>query len=376
MSYTFKKYRSSSEIPENWNHVIGQHNIMLSQEYFKTLENSCPENMKCFYIGFFNDNELIGGALLQYLNFIGHKTFQKNEAFCNVKNLVARRFSKNVMILGNNMLTGQNGFYFDVSKITIEKVIPLLDEAVHEMQRQEGKTSLIIYKDYQESFIKYFQGKNHQSFYKFSVQPNMILRLQKNWLTFDDYLNAFSTKYRTRAKSAKKKIVSIEKFEMNLHDIKIHQKQMNILYQNVAENAPFNTFFLSENHFESMKESLKENFKVYGYYLKENLIGFYTLILNHRDIDTYFLGYDRELQKEKQIYLNMLLDMVAFGINEKFNRIIFGRTALEIKSTIGAEPVEIFGLIKHNNLLINRFIQNIFKSVNPTVEWIQRKPFK
>lgn len=376
MSYTFKKYRSSSEIPENWNHVIGQHNIMLSQEYFKTLETSCPENMKCFYIGFFNDNELIGGALLQYLNFIGHKTFQKNETFCNVKNLVARRFSKNVMILGNNMLTGQNGFYFDVSKITIEKVIPLLDEAVHEMQRQEGKTSLIIYKDYQESFIKYFQGKNHQSFYKFSVQPNMILRLQKNWLTFDDYLNAFSTKYRTRAKSAKKKIVSIEKFEMNLHDIKIHQKQMNILYQNVAENAPFNTFFLSENHFESMKESLKENFKVYGYYLNENLIGFYTLILNHRDIDTYFLGYDRELQKEKQIYLNMLLDMVAFGINEKFNRIIFGRTALEIKSTIGAEPVEIFGLIKHNNLLINRFIQNIFKSVNPTVEWIQRKPFK
>ena len=376
MSYTFKKYRSSSEIPENWNHVIGQHNIMLSQEYFKTLETSCPENIKCFYIGFFNDNELIGGALLQYLNFIGHKTFQKNETFCNVKNLVARRFSKNVMILGNNMLTGQNGFYFDVSKITIEKVIPLLDEAVHEMQRQEGKTSLIIYKDYQESFIKYFQGKNHQSFYKFSVQPNMILRLQKNWLTFDDYLNAFSTKYRTRAKSAKKKIVSIEKFEMNLHDIKIHQKQMNILYQNVAENAPFNTFFLSENHFESMKESLKENFKVFGYYLNENLIGFYTLILNHRDIDTYFLGYDRELQKEKQIYLNMLLDMVEFGINEKFNRIIFGRTALEIKSTIGAEPVEIFGLIKHNNLLINRFIQNIFKSVNPTVEWIQRKPFK
>ncbi|KUJ50761.1 hypothetical protein [Chryseobacterium sp. JAH] len=376
MSYTFKKYRASSEIPENWNHVIGQHNIMLSQEYFKTLETSCPENMKCFYIGFFNDNELIGGALLQYLNFIGHKTFQKNETFCNVKNLVARRFSKNVMILGNNMLTGQNGFYFDVSKITIEKVIPLLDEAVHEMQRQEGKTSLIIYKDYQESFIKYFQGKNHQSFYKFSVQPNMILRLQKNWLTFDNYLNAFSTKYRTRAKSAKKKIVGIEKFEMNLHDIKIHQKQMNILYQNVAENAPFNTFFLSENHFESMKESLKENFKVFGYYLNENLIGFYTLILNHRDIDTYFLGYDRELQKEKQIYLNMLLDMVAFGINEKFNRIIFGRTALEIKSTIGAEPVEIFGLIKHNNLLINRFIQNIFKSVNPTVEWIQRKPFK
>lgn len=376
MSYTFKKYKSSSEIPNNWNEVIGQHNIMLSKEYFVTLETSCPENMRCFYVGFFADEKLIGGALFQYLNFIEHKTFQKEEAFCNVKNFVAKQFSKNVMILGNNMLTGQNGFYFDASKITIEKVIPLLDEAVQEMQRQEGKTSLIIYKDYQESFIKYFQSKNHQSFYKFSVQPNMILRLKENWLTFEDYLNAFSTKYRTRAKSAKKKIIGIEKFEMNLQDIKMHQKEMNLLYQNVAENAPFNTFFLTENHFESMKASLEDNFKVFGYYLNEKLIGFYTLILNNKDIDTYFLGYDKELQKEKQIYLNMLLDMVEFGINEKLNRIIFGRTALEIKSTIGAQPVEIFGLIKHNNLLINQFMKRIFTSLNPVVEWIQRKPFK
>lgn len=376
MSYTFKKYKSSSEIPSDWNTVIGQHNIMLSKEYFETLETSSPENMNCFYVGFFSADELIGGALFQYLNFIEHKTFQKDEVFCDVKNFVAKKFSKNVMILGNNMLTGQNGFYFDASKITIDQVIPLLDEAVQDMQRQEGKTSLIIYKDYQASFVKYFQGKDHQSFYRFSVQPNMILRLKENWLTFEDYLNAFSTKYRTRAKTAKKKIVGIEKSEMNLDEIKNHQKEMNLLYQNVAENAPFNTFFLTENHFESMKESLKENFKVFGYYLNAKLIGFYTLILNGKDIDTYFLGYDKGLQKEKQIYLNMLLDMVEFGIDKKFNRIIFGRTALEIKSTIGAQPVEIFGLIKHNNSLINLFMEKIFTSLNPAVEWIQRKPFK
>ncbi|MBW8524466.1 peptidogalycan biosysnthesis protein [Chryseobacterium chendengshani] len=376
MSYTFKKYKSSSEIPHNWNDVIGRHNIMLSKEYFVTLETSCPENMKCFYVGFFNEDELIGGALFQYLNFIQHKTFQKDETFCNVKNFTAKKLSKNVMILGNNMLTGQNGFYFDASKITVDEVICLIDEAVREIQKQEGKTSLIIYKDYQKGFIKYFQDKNHRSFYRFSVQPNMVLSLKESWSTFEDYLNAFSTKYRTRAKSAKKKIIGIKKSTMNLDDIRNHQKKMNLLYQNVAENAPFNTFFLTENHFESMKESLGENFKVFGYYLDEKLIGFYTLILNNKDIDTYFLGYNKALQKEKQIYLNMLLDMAEFGITEKFNRIIFGRTALEIKSTIGAQPVEIFGLIKHNNFLINQFMERIFKSFNPVVEWIQRKPFK
>ena len=80
--------------------------------------------------------------------------------------------------------------------------------------------------------------------------------------------------------------------------------------------------------------------------------------------------------QEKQIYLNMLLDMVKFAIEEQFSRVIFGRTALEIKSTIGAEPVEIYGLIKHNNFLINLFMKKIFPSLSPQTEWIQRKPFK
>lgn len=376
MPYNLKIYNSVSELPLQWKAVIGNHNIMLSKEYFHVLELSRPDNMQCYYVGFFIDNELIGGALFQYLNFKNHATFQKNEVWCNIRNFFGRKFSKDVMILGNNMLTGQNGFYFDSSQISLEQVIPLLDKAVQKMQKEIRKTSLIIYKDYQSNFVKYFQDKNHQSYFRFSVQPNMMLKIKENWSVFEDYLNDFSKKYRTRARSARKKFEGIEKYEMNFDDIKKHQKEMNVLYQNVAENAPFNTFFLAENHFESMKENLNQNFKIFGYFLDQKLIGFYTLILNNEDIDTYFLGYDKELQKEKQLYLNMLLDMVEFSINNKFKRIIFGRTALEIKSTIGAEPIEIFGLIKHNNILINQFIGNIFSSLNPKAEWIQRRPFK
>ncbi|GAA5096745.1 hypothetical protein GCM10023210_30900 [Chryseobacterium ginsengisoli] len=376
MSYNLTIYNTVSALPENWNIVIGNHNIMLSKEYFHVLETSKPKNMQCYFMGFFQDDILIGGALFQYLNFIQHKTFQKNEMFCSIKNFAAKQFSKDVMILGNNMLTGQNGFYFDASKITLEKVIPLLDEAVCKMQNEIRKTSLIIYKDYQSNFVKYFNDENHKTYFRFSVQPNMILSLKESWKRFEDYSNDFSKKYRARSKSAKKKLEGIEKKELDLNNIKRYQPEINFLYQNVAENAPFNTFFLPEDHFESMKENLKENFKIFGYFLGEKLIGFYTLILNNEDIDTYFLGYNKECQKEKQIYLNMLLDMVEFGINHQFKRIIFGRTALEIKSTIGAEPTEIFGLIKHNNFMVNPFMKNIFPSLSPKTEWIQRKPFK
>lgn len=376
MCYNFKIFNSIKELPEEWNSIIGQHNIMLSEEYFCVLEESKPTNMKYSFVGFFSDEDLIGGALFQYLNFIEHKSFQKGEMLCSIRNFLAKQLSKDVMILGNNMLTGQNGFYFNTSKISTEKAITLLKEASKGVSNVLGKTSLVIYKDYQKSFLKNFDEEEFKSFYRFSVQPNMILNIKPEWKTFEDYSNDLSKKYRARLKSAKKKINGIQKRELDIESIKKYQNEMNILYQNVAENAPFNTFFLKENHFESMKYHLKENFKVFGYFFNEKLIGFYTLILNNNDIDTYFLGYDKEIQKEKQIYLNMLFDMTEFGISNQSKRIVFGRTALEIKSTIGAEPVEIFGLIKHNNKAINPFMEKIFTSLNPKVGWIQRKPFK
>lgn len=376
MSYYLKIYTSVSGLPQNWDTVIGNHNIMLSAAYFRVLETSKPQNMNCFFVGFFEDEHLIGGALFQYLDFIRHKTFQKDEVWCSLRNYAARKFSRDVMILGNNMLTGQNGFYFYPEKISTENMVSLLDSAVHKMQKEIRKTSLIIYKDYRSEFFSFFQDSKHQNYFKFCVQPNMILQIRENWNTFEDYIRDFSTKYRTRVKNARKKLAGIEKRELNAGKVTKYRKEMSVLYKNVAENAPFNTFFLEENHFERMKEHLGNNFKVFGYFSDQKLIGFYTLILNNDDVDTYFLGYDKEIQKENQIYLNMLLDMAGFAIDHQFKRILFGRTALEIKSTIGAEPVEIFGLIRHTYSAINPFMKNIFPSLSPKTEWIQRHPFK
>ncbi len=376
MLYYLKIYTSVSGLPQNWDTVIGNHNIMLSAAYFRVLETSKPQNMNCFFVGFFEDEHLIGGALFQYLDFIRHKTFQKDEVWCSLRNYAARKFSRDVMILGNNMLTGQNGFYFDPEKISTENMVSLLDSAVHKMQKEIRKTSLIIYKDYRSEFFSFFQDSKHQNYFKFCVQPNMILQIRENWNTFEDYIRDFSTKYRTRVKNARKKLAGIEKRELNAGKVTKYRKEMSVLYKNVAENAPFNTFFLEENHFERMKEHLGNNFKVFGYFSDQKLIGFYTLILNNDDVDTYFLGYDKEIQKENQIYLNMLLDMAGFAIDHQFKRILFGRTALEIKSTIGAEPVEIFGLIRHTYSAINPFMKNIFPSLSPKTEWIQRHPFK
>ncbi|WP_294276255.1 8-amino-7-oxononanoate synthase [uncultured Chryseobacterium sp.] len=371
-----KIYRKAAELPESWNSTAGTQNILLTREYLSALEDSVPDNMDCFFAGFFLNGELIGGALFQYLDFRQHSTFRKDEVSYGIRNFLIRKVSRNIMILGNNMLTGQNGFHFDLSRISFDEAVSWLSEAAQKIQKEAGRTSIIIFKDYKPDFAAFFKQDIYRHYHHFSVQPNMILHLRPEWCSFGDYLNDLSKKYRGRAKTAKKKLEGIRAEELDLQQVRNLRTRMNELYLHVAENAPFNTFFLADNHFESMKEHLEDNFRILGYFSGNELIGFCTLILNHADIDTYFLGYDKGLQKSRQLYLNMLLDMVEFGIRQRCKRIIFGRTALEIKSTIGAVPVEIVGLIRHNHPVINLFMKNVFSSVSPKMEWIQRSPFK
>ena len=68
--------------------------------------------------------------------------------------------------------------------------------------------------------------------------------------------------------------------------------------------------------------------------------------------------------------------MLAFGIDHNFESIVYARTAMEIKSSIGAKPEPMSMYIKHTNPLLNSGLQSIFKFMSPEQKWEERNPFK
>src|SRR5690606_35030339 len=125
----------------------------------------------------------------------------------------------------------------------------------------------------------------------------------------------------------------------------------------------------------SLKENLGDDFLLYGYFSGEKLIGFDTLIRNGNAMETYFLGYDAQEQRHRMLYLNMLYNMIGYAIKKKFKTVIFARTALEIKSSVGAEPLELYGFMKHTNPVIQRLLPRLFRYFEPEAQWQQRHPF-
>jgi hypothetical protein len=72
----------------------------------------------------------------------------------------------------------------------------------------------------------------------------------------------------------------------------------------------------------------------------------------------------------------MLYDMLEFGILRNYPIINYGRTAMEIKSSIGAKPVWFDSYMMHQNTWINRFLAKFYHLLEPKVDWKERHPFK
>jgi hypothetical protein len=72
----------------------------------------------------------------------------------------------------------------------------------------------------------------------------------------------------------------------------------------------------------------------------------------------------------------MLYDMIGYAIKEQFKTVIFARTALEIKSSVGAKPLKMYGLMSHDNPFINRHLNLFFKYLEPETIWNERHPFQ
>jgi len=377
---SFKIYNSVKDLPALWA-TVAQSNIFLQTPYLTVLEESAPVNMECFYIGIFENSELIGVSLAQYLDLNKLESFGERDKSLKIaiRNFIFKNFASHTLFLGNNMITGQNGYVFskeiDFNHIS-EILLQSADEITLYFKKKGISIHLVSFKDFYDHCSVELKKYRFSNIYEFNTQPNMIFYLDENWKSLDDYVAALSKKYRDQFKRARKKFDGIQMKNLSYEEVLQNEGKIYELYHYVAKNAPFNTFFLSKNHFSTLKGQCGNRFQIFGYFLNEELVGFHTLLLNDETLETYFLGYNDHIQKENMLYLNMLYNMTEYGIENGFKRIIFGRTALEIKSSIGATPVQMSGFIYHNNKLINRFIGKIFRNLEPELHWQQRHPFK
>lgn len=368
-----------NEVSIDWNKLAGS-NIFLNSDYLQCLEECPAEGITPFYAIISLDNRQVGIAYFQWKffhlreNIRSEKTHQN--VFDRLKRAVIHSVNFPTLICGNLLLTGKHGFSFHDS-VSPELQWQLLDKTVSyvkEYLQHKGKpVGLVLTKDFYKSQKEYLPK---DSFVEFQVQPTMNMLLNPSWETFEDYVESMKSKYRVRLKKARKDNQVITKRVFELSDISAYRNVIFPLYENISNQADFNTFILDPCYFEKLKSSLKDNFTFTTYWHQEKMVGFSTTIVNSDHLHAHFLGYDKNVNQDCQLYLNMLYDIVGQAVDKKLPEIDFSRTAIEIKSTVGAKDIPLYLYIKHVNPIWNSLVSPILNLVKPDTDYIIRTPFR
>lgn len=378
-------YDSINQInQEDWNSCNVSQNIYLGIPYLSAIEQTMANDMEFRYIQFYSEQDkAIGAAVIQVITV--EDSFENHEdVFCKVKATVKQKLlntiNAKVLVCGNLFSCGDNGFVF-TEEIESKKAIELLNDAFKYIKENESEkdnqVSYYLMKEFwpeqAESVKKYFEKRNYR---ELAIDPNMILPIHPDWNDFDDYLASMTTKFRTKAKGAMKKSAEVVLEDFAAEDILKNEHRINTLFTNVVSQSEVNLCELNANAFRQLKEHLGANFRFRVYKLNSEIIGFSaSTLLNNKGLEANYVGIDYDYNKEYALYQRMLYDMIDFSIKEQVQTVYFGRTAEELKSTLGAQPTQMKLFVRHRSTLSNQLLKPVVAAVKPK-EFELRYPFK
>jgi hypothetical protein len=385
--YRITIYDAMDDMEEDWALVAEGKDIFFSPEFLRVVEKFPASGIKPFY-GIVYDEDRPAGILYFQSRYVRLAENLRNPGdeeqgiFRGISSLmrkaVVRSINFETVVCGNLMVTGRYGFCFNDTIARDEQfylVIKSTEVINKYLTGKDIKPGLVLIKDFFEEDVP-SEGEYHKGFTKFSVQPKMILEMDPSWHTFDDYLDAMKSKYRVRARNAIKKSADITRVIFDETDIANHRETIHSLYRNVSDQADFNAFILHQNYFEKISEALGKNMRFTTYWRKGRMVAFFTSIRNYDILDAHFLGYEPAENAECQLYLNMLYDLVREAIDIRATKVDLSRTAVEIKSTVGAVPHEMYLYLRHTNPLLNKAVETVLSFVKPTEEYVIRSPFR
>jgi predicted N-acyltransferase len=368
---------------EIWRNLDCESNVYFHRSFLKAIEENHPEIIFAYIILVDKDKNPIAFASIQIVAFYIDTIKNNIEILIRKLKNIGRKFHiipnkkpLKLLICGNTFVSGEHGIFIK-QKQDKKLLIKKLAKAILHFSNADKKLKIdaFLLKDFINESLLITDELKDFNYHPFSVEPNMVLTLDQNWRNFDDYLASMKTKFRVKARKAFKQSAAIRIEEVNKEDLLNQLPEMTALYKKVASNADFNLGNFNLETYTKLKEKFGENYILKTYWLNHKIVGFISGVINQNSLDAHFVGIDYELNREYAIYQRMLYDYIEIAISKRLKTINFGRTASEIKSSVGAEPRDLTMYFRHKKSITNRILKLFLQRIQPT-PFQQKFPFK
>lgn len=377
-------FSSVDEISNDvWRHLDCENNLYLQRGFLKSIEKNHPKIVFRYIVLVDKNLKPKAFTTIQIINF--HLDAIQNDLESFIKtikhfgrklHLIPHKKPLKILISGNTFVSGEHGVFIKQNE-NKKIIIKELAKAILHLTNSDKnlKIDAFLLKDFLNESLFITNELKDYNYHPFSVEPNMILHLNENWQTFDDYLAAMKTKFRVKAKKALQLSKSLKIENVTSKNIEIQLPKMTELYQKVAQNASFNLADFNLQTYIDFKTQLEDNYILKTYWIEDKIVGFLSGIVNNNALDAHFVGLDYEFNRPYAIYQRILYDYIQIAINKKLHTINFGRTASEIKSSVGAVPQDLTMYLRHKKSITNKILRLFLQRVQPT-PFQQKFPFK
>jgi hypothetical protein len=376
--------------PARWDAVAQGGSFFLRRDVLRVVERHGPENIEPRYAMVFRGENPVAVIAVQVVTVTGEGLRRDAAVAAREphRNLLRRVLSpaarkagtalrERMLVAGNLLSWGFHGIAFAPGEEPAA-LWPAVAEALYRIRRAErlgGQADFAMVKDVTAQQVG-TEALRRFSYRALETEPNMVLALDPNWKTYDDYLAALDSKYRKKVKDQGKKLAGAGCTVEVLHDLTAYAARLHRLYLAVQGNASVRLVTLRESYFTELARVGRDDFRCTVLRRGDDVIGFVTTV---RDGDTaigYYIGFDRAAAAEGlPIYLRLLHATVADAIGWRCTRLSLGRTALEPKAGLGARPEPMSVWVRHRVAPLNWMLRGLLGAV-PHAEAPERSPFK
>ena len=172
--------------------------------------------------------------------------------------------------------------------------------------------------------------------------------------SWEDYLAGMRTKARTKVKRIQTLSKDLEFQALTKEEMTELQDELHALYMSVYGRAGFRLGCLQKEDFALLKEEMGEGFQLWVATLEGRIIGFHCGMCDGQDVEAYFVGFEGNHNKSHALYQRMLLEFIQWGLRAGCSGVNLGRTALDIKASLGAEPQRLVLHERMKNPIVHR----------------------
>ena len=297
------------------------------------------------------DSEAISQSVDDFLE--GSRLFARAKSWLHRRG--GLRFA--VRVIGSPLASGPHGSRFAPGVDERGCLQALLDLPAIQVGTTAPRTQVVKDKPSSESWASGHRlaGRStwQQGWVDLEFDPVMRVHLHGKG-SWEDYLAGMRTKARTKVKRIQTLSKDLEFRALKKEEMAELQDELHALYMNVYGRAGFRLGCLQKEDFALLKEEMGEGFQLWVATLDGKIIGFHCGMCDGQEVEAYFVGFEGKHNKSHALYQRMLLEFIQWGLSEGCGGVNLGRTALDIKASLGAEPQRLVLHERMKNPIVHR----------------------